>query len=155
MSGQGTVTIGELEWTVELATTWTEITTGLGGRESLDADNGMLFDMGSSTIIIVTTEPMLFNLDVIFIECISTDEGMSCSVSKVVYNAEPGIQFEGEGRYFLEVNAGEADDVEVGDEVDFAVHIEESLMSGIIDLLLITPLIMGAAVMTIKATKDN
>jgi uncharacterized membrane protein (UPF0127 family) len=112
----GTVTIGERQWQVELAVTPEELAAGLGGLESIPAATGMLFDLGASSPVQVTTEPMLFNIDVIFIS-------EALQVEDVVLDIPPGyvITQETPVRYFLEVNAGEAPGVEARDTVDMAL----------------------------------
>ncbi len=116
----GVVTIPSrgLSWQVEIATTSSERTQGLGGRASLDALNGMLFDMGSNqSQITINMREMLFLLDIVFF-----DEDMV--VRGMVWELNPtDIEFnatfpEGPGaRYFLEVNAGELlESVEAGDQ---------------------------------------
>ncbi len=64
MSGQGTVTIRDKQWSVSLATTLSELEQGLGGLVGMPAQSGMLFDMGAPQIVQVTTVPMLFALDI-------------------------------------------------------------------------------------------
>jgi len=112
----GTVTIGENQWQVELAATPAELAAGLGGLESIPAATGMLFDLGITRSVQVTTEPMLFNIDVIFIS-------EALQVEDIVLNVPPGylITQETPVRYFLEVNAGEAEGVETGDAVDMTL----------------------------------
>ncbi len=108
----GTVTINGFTWSVDFATTPAERATGLGGVTSLPSATGMLFDMGSSQIITVTTVPMLFNLDVVFI-------GESNGVVACAHDVAPGQVFSSPipARYFLEVNAGEAAAVSAGNTV--------------------------------------
>jgi len=156
MSGQGTVKIGENEWDVSIATTFYEIVHGLSGLESMDPGTGMLFDMGSNTDIDINMDEMLFSLDIVFIECEETDEGNVCSVSSVARNVEPGAKgITGTGRYFMEVNAGECDDVDVGDNVDITITLENELLGNLINILLATPILIGGAVLTLKATKNR
>ena len=113
MPGSATVTIGEKQWTVDVAASPDELQAGLGGVESIPANTGMLFDLGSEQTIQVTTEPMLFNIDIIFIN-------EALEVVDVVENVAPGylVTEETPVRYFLEVNAGEAEGIESGDSVE-------------------------------------
>jgi uncharacterized membrane protein (UPF0127 family) len=106
------VTIGEKQWPVSVAVTPEELAAGLAGLESIPAGAGMLFDLGSARAVQVTTEPMLFNIDVIFIS-------EALQVTDIVLDAPPGyiITSETPVRYFLEVSAGETDEVETGDSV--------------------------------------
>ena len=66
MSGQATVAIGSIQWLVSVATTPAELTQGLGGLTSIPAGRGTLRPRQRSNVS-VTTQPMLFNLDIIFI----------------------------------------------------------------------------------------
>ena len=106
------VTIGDKEWLVDLATTYQELTQGLGGVQSLPAGRGMLFDLGSEQSLSVTTAPMLFNIDIVFISG-------NLAVTEVSLDVAPGylVQSDLPGRFFLEVNAGEAAGVTAGDAV--------------------------------------
>ncbi len=114
--GVGTVTIGEKQWAVEVASTPGELAAGLGGLDAIPAATGMLFDLGSPRTVQVTTEPMLFNIDIIFIS-------EALQVEDIVLDVPPGylVTQETPVRYFLEVNAGEAQGVETGDAVDMAL----------------------------------
>jgi len=116
MSETATVTIGEKQWAVDVAASPSELAAGLGGVGSIPAYTGMLFDLGIEQAVTVTTEPMLFSIDIIFI---SED----LAVVGVVENVVPGHLVAGETpvRYFLEVNAGETEGVVGGDDVEIAV----------------------------------
>jgi len=109
---QATVTIHDMQWQVSVATTLSELTQGLGGLPSIPANTGMLFDLGYETIITVTTEPMLFPLDIVFISG-------SLVVVDIARNIQPGclVTSDVPVRYFLEVNAGELSGVAIGDTV--------------------------------------
>jgi uncharacterized membrane protein (UPF0127 family)/transcriptional regulator with XRE-family HTH domain len=118
MPGQAVVTIGEKQWVCAVASTPAELTTGLSGIESIPAGTGMLFDLGADykTIRIDMTR-MLFALDIVFI---NSAQG----VVGVMRNVQPGetdVRLENEtlpgARWFLEVTAGEAEGVSVGDDV--------------------------------------
>jgi len=112
MPGTAVITIGENQWAVDVAASASELAAGLGGIESIPAGTGMLFDLGFPQVVEVTTEPMLFNIDIIFIS-----EGLQ--VVDVEQNIAPGylVTEQTPVRYFLEVNAGEAEGIEVGDSV--------------------------------------
>jgi len=69
----------------------------------------MLFDLGYTRQVTVTTRPMLFDLDIVFL-----DDDLR--VSGVFGNVPPDREITTECRYFLEVNAGEAAGVELGDQ---------------------------------------
>ena len=111
MSGQVTVTIDNEEWQVSLATTPWELSQGLGSLPNILPGTGMLFDTGFEQIIEVTTVPMLFSLDIAFL----SDDML---VTEVVRNVAPGylVISTTPARYFLEVNAGELEDIDIGDE---------------------------------------
>jgi len=117
MSGQATVTINEKQWAVEVAQTFTELTTGLSGRESLTEGNGMLFDLGYDCgYVDVDMSQMLFPLDIVFIN-------KTNGVIGALRDIQPGqdVFFDTNGtpgaRFFLEVNAGEAETINDGDDV--------------------------------------
>lgn len=111
MSGQALVTIGGKEWGVYLATTPYELTRGLGGLPYIPQGTGMLFDLGAEQLITVTTVPMLFPLDIVFINSSQIVNGLASHVA-------PGYMGTSEvpARYFLEVNAGEAQGIDKGDQ---------------------------------------
>lgn len=118
MPGQTTVTIDGKQWTVSVATTIAELAAGLSGVASMPAGTGILFDLGSDrSLILVNMNQMLFPLDIVFINS-------TAGVVGVLHGVQPGDEttFQASttagARYFLEVNAGEAEDVEVGDSVD-------------------------------------
>ena len=112
MPGTATVIIGEKQWAVDVAASPEELTAGLGGVASIPAYTGMLFDLGSEQIVQVTTEPMLFNIDIIFIS-------ENLEVVDIVQDVAPGylVTEDTPVRYFLEVNTGEAEGIEAGDSV--------------------------------------
>ena len=114
MPGQATVTINDNQWSVRVANTPTELTAGLSGRESIPAGTGMLFVLGAKRQVTVDTSQMNFPLDIIFIS--------ESLVIDVASNVQPGylVTEETPCDMFLEVNAGEAAGVEVGDTVSTA-----------------------------------
>ncbi|MDP2955178.1 MAG: DUF192 domain-containing protein [Longimicrobiales bacterium] len=132
MPGQAVVTIGSRQWSVALATTLEEITQGLGGVEAIAPGTGMLFDVGQDQVIQVTTVPMLFDLDIVFIH--STQ-----GVVGVARGVQPGllVTSDGPARFFLEVNAGEAEGVQAGDSVLIepleAVAVEDGGVASIVN----------------------
>lgn len=115
----GTVAIGDREWSVSIASTSSELEAGLGGAESLAPGTGMLFDLGSAGAVRVTTEPMLFDIDIIFINS-------ELQVVSVAHDVAPGylVTEETPCHYFLEVNAGEAAGIEAGDYVEINILAE-------------------------------
>ncbi|GAI80644.1 unnamed protein product, partial [marine sediment metagenome] len=113
MPGSATVTINDKQWAVDIAISESELAAGLGGLSSIPAGTGMLFDLQAPQVVEVTTEPMLFNIDIIFIS-----EGLE--VVDVIEDVAPGylVTEDTPVRYFLEVNAGEAEGIEAGDSVE-------------------------------------
>jgi len=114
MPGTAAVVIDSTCWDVSVASTSAERSQGLGGLLFLPAGQGMLFDLGYSQQVTVTTYPMLFDLDIIFLD----DQ---CLVSSVCRNITPGHEITEVCRYFLEVNAGEAAGVELGDQARISI----------------------------------
>lgn len=141
MPGTAIVVIGDNEWLVDVATTPQELLQGLAGVASIPAGTGMLFDLGAEQIITVTSEEMLFPVDVIFI---SSD----LKVTEVAFNLMPGYfgTTSLPAQYFLEVNAGEAAEIFSGDDVSITITqapgFDLSSWSSIINLAL--PLVLFA-----------
>lgn len=120
MPGQATVIIKDNQWNVWVASTPTELTTGLSGRESIPAGTGMLFILPAKQPVTVDTSKMMFPIDIIFISEAVTfaPDGINLVVD-VASNIQPGylVSEETPCDMFLEVNAGEAAGVETGDTV--------------------------------------
>lgn len=114
MAGQAIVSINGNQWSVSIASTYAELTTGLRGVTSLAAGTGILFVLPSAQEVSVDTTGMSFALDIIFI----SDD----TVIEVARNVPPGYLVTEETLCdaFLEVNAGEAISVEPGDSVSTA-----------------------------------
>jgi uncharacterized membrane protein (UPF0127 family) len=115
MAGQAVVTIRDKQWQCAVANMPQELVSGLSGVESIPPGTGMLFDMGwDYPVIDIYTDEMLFTMDVIFINS-------AHGVVEVLRNVRPGdealFQAELGARYFLEINAGEAEGSEVGNSV--------------------------------------
>ena len=117
MPGQAIVRVNENEWAVSLATTYAELVWGLSGVTSIPSGTGMLFVLPTDQPVSVTTEPLLFNIDIIFISS-------GLEVVDVARNAAPGtiVTESTPVSYFLEVNAGEADGVESGDMAGITIY---------------------------------
>jgi len=134
MLGQGTVTIQHTTWQVSLAADPVDLSNGLGDLPGLMAGAGELFDLGQLQIIQVTTVPMLFALDIAFL-----DETMV--VTEVYRDIAPGYLVTSTqlARYFLEVNAGELADVNPGDQAEAEITLQPvisaSSTTGWLDLL--------------------
>ena len=110
MSGQAIITVDNKDWQITLAVTPWELSQGLGGLPEIIPGTGMLFDIGLEQTIEVTTVPMLFPLDIAFLSA-------ELIVTEVYRNVAPGylVTSTTPARYFLEVNADELEDVELGD----------------------------------------
>jgi len=151
MSDQ-TVTIKDNQWAVNVATNYTELITGLSGRESLTPGTGMLFDLGyDREQIQIDMTRMLFPLDIIFISS-------GLVVVGVMHNVQPGerdVAFYGDtsrARYFLEVNASEAGEggIEVGDTVVIQGYAQPSQFN--VTTLVSSMFIMVMLVMMMRVT---
>ena len=112
MAGQLTVRISDKEWLASLAQAPWELTQGLGGLPEIPQGTGMLFDLGFEQAVTVTTEPMLFPLDIVFVS-------ESLAITEIYSDVLPGYHVSSTlpARYFLEVNAGEMDGVDSGAQV--------------------------------------
>ena len=112
MAGQVKITIEDKVWLASLSSTYWELVQGLGGVLGMDAGTGMLFDLGYTQDITVTTEPMLFPLDIAFL---SED----LVITEIYHNVGPGylVHSTMPSRYFIEVNAGEMEGIEIGEQV--------------------------------------
>lgn len=147
MPGQAVVTINSKQWAVNVASTYAELTTGLSGIASIPAGTGMLFDLGSDQKYIqIDVSSMLFPLDIIFI---NSTQG----IVGVMHNVQPrerDVRLENEAypgaRYFLEVNAGEAEGIEVGDSVNIQGAVQPAIDTSIILPILIATVVVGGMV---------
>lgn len=115
------VSIGPNSWICVAAITDQEIETGLSNQEPLTPGFGMIFDMRKTQAVSVTTKEMLFSIDVVYI----SDKG---KVVDIDHNVAKGNQLDPiYCRYFLEVNAGEAKGVKVGDQMQAEIVNEEDV----------------------------
>ncbi|MDO8715939.1 MAG: DUF192 domain-containing protein [Dehalococcoidales bacterium] len=112
MAGQVRVIISDKEWLASLAQAPWELTQGLGGIPEIPPGTGMLFDLGFEQTVTVTTEPMLFPLDIAFLS-------ESLAITEIYRDVQPGYHVSSTlpARYFLEVNAGELTGVDIGSQV--------------------------------------
>ena len=112
MPGEAIVTIRDKQWGVNIASAPWELVQGLGGIAEIPPGTGMLCDTGWEQLITVTTESMLFPLDIAFLS-------ESLVVVDLVQYFVPGHRITSvqPARYFLEVNAGEMDGIDLGDQV--------------------------------------
>jgi uncharacterized membrane protein (UPF0127 family) len=120
MAGQALVTIKDKQWVLDIANTSWELMQGLGGISELPAGTGMLFDLRYEKTIEVTTTPMLFPLDIAFL----SDD---MKITEIYRNVQPSYLVTSilPARYFIEVNAGEFVDVEVGEAVSIKFLVSE------------------------------
>ncbi len=145
MLGQGTITIQNTTWQVSIAADPVDLSAGLGNLSNLTTATGELFDLGVSQTIHVTTVPMLFALDIAFL-----DENLV--VIEVYRDILPGylVTSQQPARYFLEVNAGELASLNPGDQADAEITLQPvistSSTTGWLDIVnTFVPLIMGLA----------
>jgi uncharacterized membrane protein (UPF0127 family) len=149
--GKMVVVIGDNQWECSLASTPTELTQGLSGVDSLPVSQGMLFNMGVDySRIDINMNEMLFPLDIVFVSS-------SLVVVGVLHDVNPGdeayfLASETLGaRYFLEVNAGEAASVNVGDIVTMEVPPSGIDMSSVIAFSLLIVVVAAMAKLTMNA----
>ncbi|GAH67333.1 unnamed protein product, partial [marine sediment metagenome] len=115
MPGTAIVTINGEEWSVNVATTSAELIQGLSGIASIPVRTGMLFVLPARQVATIQTNEMLFPIDIIFIK----DD----TVLSIANNISPEYLVEEATPcdMFLEVNANEADEVEVGATVSTVI----------------------------------
>ena len=152
MSGTATVTIGESQWDVEVATTSTELAQGLGNRAPIPEYTGMLFDLGGERVVTVNAYEMLFPLSVVFI-----DEDLKVTEVAPLLEVGDDITTGLPCRYFLETNEGEVDDVNPGDLVTIAGYTPPtpttSSVFGLMVTMMIVVMMMQMMMKTMKEVK--
>jgi len=145
MPGQAIIKINNSEWQMSIASTAWERVQGLGGIPGITAGTGMFFDLGYPQVITVTTIPMLFALDIAFL-----DENLV--VTEIYRDIPPGylVTSTQPARYFLEVNSRELTNANPGDQANLEITGQTVIAStssadwlGLVNLFL--PLIMGMA----------
>ncbi len=156
MAGTAVVTVGINQWEVSVASTPSELLSGLSGVVSIPANTGILFDMGSNQeYISVNMADMLFKLDIVFISGGGVVVGVLHGVApgeSVAFDAGNGAS----ARYFMEVNEDEMDDVSVGD----TVIIDIASTNGALDINaiigpLITVMIVGMMMKMMTGAMGN
>lgn len=150
------IVIGDNQWLCSLASTYTEIKTGLSGVESLPAGQGMLFDVGyDRSRIDINMSEMLFPLDIVF-------ANSNLTVVGVLHDVQPGdeayfLASNSLGaRYFMEVNAGEAASINVGDVVTVTNGTNGLVsfdMNTMLQYMVFAVVLMMITRMTVKALK--
>jgi uncharacterized membrane protein (UPF0127 family) len=110
MSGQALVRIRDKQWQVSLATGYLELIQGLSNTPQIPSGTGMLFDLGYDTVFTVTTKEMIFPIDIVRVSS-------AMIVTDVAHDVQPGqlVTSDSPARYFLEVNASEADAISPSD----------------------------------------
>nr|WP_255561710.1 DUF192 domain-containing protein [Pseudohoeflea sp. DP4N28-3] len=107
---------GAVSFKVELALDGASRAQGLMNRAEMPADQGMLFDFGTTRLVTMWMKNTLLPLDMIFI----TPDGRVAGIAAdTVPHSEALISSPGPVRYVLEVNAGTAatKGIAVGDQV--------------------------------------
>jgi len=121
MAEYGTIIIGQNTWQVTYLDDPIAMHQGLSGVQSLEPGSSVLFNLGAPTTIQVTTEEMLFALDIVFFDS-------NFLVTEVLSNVQPGLLLSSAfiAQYFLEINAGEAvaANINIGDQA--AINITSS-----------------------------
>lgn len=100
-------------WQLEIANTDALRSLGLGERDSLPREKGMLFLYGQPGRYGFWMHGMRFPLDMVFLsqgEIIFIERGIQPGDPKIVMPPTPVDQV-------LELNSGEADDLETGDQI--------------------------------------
>lgn len=119
------VTINGKEINVEVAKTAKEREKGLGERQSLDKDNGMLFIFDSAKSPVFWMKGMEFPIDIIWIKngkIIQIDRNVPIPKAGVQDTRLPTYSAHDSIDYVLEVNAGFSDtnSIKVGDTVSIS-----------------------------------
>jgi uncharacterized membrane protein (UPF0127 family) len=140
MASQAVVTIRDNQWQVSLVTDYLELIQGLSNTPQIPSGTGMLFDLGHDTIFTVTTKEMLFPIDIVRISSAMT-------VTDVAHDVQPGqlVTSNTPARYFLEVNAGEANGISLSDQA--AVQLTASAAPMQIDISGLAVMLLAMALM--------
>lgn len=115
--------IGEKTINVEIAATPDEQEKGLSGRDSLGADNGMLFVMKKDSMPTFWMKNMRFNLDIIWInghEVVDTAENIPAPKEGTLDKDFPRYKSRKPIDYVLEVKEGfiKENGIKIGDKVE-------------------------------------
>lgn len=113
-----TVAIADKNWTVEIATSDEERTSGLSGRESLPEGYGMWFVFEEDIQDPFWMKDTKFNLDIVFV-------GKDMKIVDIKRNnvalSEDLIVPASKYLYVLEINEGESADLNIGDVVVYSL----------------------------------
>ena len=119
-----TVTVGDVEFEVEIVHTPAERATGLSGRDSLRPMTGMLFVFESGTASAFWMKDMRFPLDFVWIgeECEVVDTTLNVPHPPAPDSPLQTFESVSPAAYTFEVNAGELEalGIQKGDPVRFA-----------------------------------
>ncbi len=126
---QAVVYINSKQFNVFVPETATEMSVGLSGVQYLPPHTGMFFDLPYSMQVSVTTNEMLFNLDIAFVD-------NNFTIVEIARNVQPGniVTSQNIVKYFIEVNAGEFDDINIGDVV-FGYTSQHSIIPQIVSVV--------------------
>lgn len=118
------VKINDTEIEVEIADTEEKRTKGLSGRNSLEADKGMLFVFPKGTKATFWMKDMKFDIDIIWIKdekVVKIDKNAKAPEENTPENKLTLYPSEGPIDYVLEVNSGFSDknNIKEGDPVTF------------------------------------
>jgi uncharacterized membrane protein (UPF0127 family) len=158
MSQNGTLTIGAKTWQITYLNDIISMAQGLSGVTTLAPSSGVLFDLGTPTTIQVTTEQMLFPLDIVFFNFYglagAPSNNIGMKVTEIWRNVQPGLvqSVVTPSEYFLEINAGEAADINVGDNARAIVTVTPVTPSILDTIMPIVELMMMIGFMKV-ATK--
>ena len=111
-------------YNIDIVKTKDDLIKGLSGTESLDKDNGMLFDFSGEKDLFMVMKDMNYPLDFVFI-----NNGKITKVTSAEKNSNDNIKSEGKVTHVLEINKGLASDYKVGDSVEVStktISTEES-----------------------------
>jgi uncharacterized membrane protein (UPF0127 family) len=109
----GTVTIGNKVWNVQIASSPADIQQGFSGVTGTPFQTGILFNLGLPyTGLTINMHLMLFPLDIAFIDS-------NGRVVDIALGVKPLHDYVSNSTYssFMEVNAGELADLRIGDNV--------------------------------------
>ncbi|MEK7535014.1 MAG: DUF192 domain-containing protein [Patescibacteria group bacterium] len=117
------VRIGNKTFNVELALTLDQQSLGLGGRDSLAKNSGMLFVFKPASIANFWMKDMRFNLDLVWVS-----DGKIIEITRNAPAPKTGTKTEDLPTfspnvpvdYVLEINSGSADGIKIGDRVEIA-----------------------------------
>lgn len=143
MPGQILISIRDTIWQMGLATNPQELTSGLGNVPAIPAGTGMFFDTGYAHNITVTTEPMLFPLDIAFLN-------EDLTITEIYRGIQPGYLITSAlpARYFIEVNAGELAGIEPGDMAYIELFSFEERSSQVTEITGLGTALMAIALVT-------